>query len=502
MPQVVLYEDHSRKRLLDFLSALKGLREVAAAAAEFDVVSELERESPRLAELTRAGSWERCGRGMSDLAPAVAAFEAAFDWGAAAASGRIVPRGAGVDGAWDTAQAATRDAEASLQAYLKEQRVELSCPAAKFVNLNKDVYLLEVGPTLLPYPQPCPPPSPSQPSAACMALYTHIHCPAPPQSGFELAARTPFLLPQKAHPGWSASLPNYQRRRPSRKTTYATLRTPLYSSTQVPAALEKRAPAVFEKCSMTKDVVRFTSPALELLKQDLAAANEANEAALQVKSPPPPPTRHQTKSDVPSRDYVVMHTAGRRGEHLACAPSCRYSHFMAWPTTPLWATHRPLTFFPHRAPPLCPSQGIFTRQLAAFGAKATTWRAAVAAAAELDVLTSLALAADGYTDGPTCVPTLLPPTSTSSSDCSAGWTASGLRHPCAGVGMGGGGGGGFVPNDTALGGAAPPFLLLTGPNMGGKSTLLRQVSDRQSVPCLCPPPPPLATQVSAPDANI
>ena len=58
-PQVVLYEDHSRKRLLDFLAALKGLREVAAAAAEFDAVTELESDSPRLAELTRAGSWER-----------------------------------------------------------------------------------------------------------------------------------------------------------------------------------------------------------------------------------------------------------------------------------------------------------------------------------------------------------------------------------------------------------------------------------------------------------
>jgi hypothetical protein len=51
--QVVLYEDHSRKRLLDFLAALKGLREVAAAAAEFDQVEELESLSPRLAELVR-----------------------------------------------------------------------------------------------------------------------------------------------------------------------------------------------------------------------------------------------------------------------------------------------------------------------------------------------------------------------------------------------------------------------------------------------------------------
>lgn len=36
-------------------------------------------------------------------------------------------------------------------------------------------------------------------------------------------------------------------------------------------------------------------------------------------------------------------------------------------------------------------------------------------------------------------------------------------------------GGSFVPNDIHLGGTHANFVLLTGPNMGGKSTLLRQV---------------------------
>ena len=40
--------------------------------------------------------------------------------------------------------------------------------------------------------------------------------------------------------------------------------------------------------------------------------------------------------------------------------------------------------------------------------------------------------------------------------------------------------GSFVPNDISLGGSSSsssaPFLLLSGPNMGGKSTLLRQVA--------------------------
>ncbi len=41
--------------------------------------------------------------------------------------------------------------------------------------------------------------------------------------------------------------------------------------------------------------------------------------------------------------------------------------------------------------------------------------------------------------------------------------------------MGVAAGGSFVPNNIQLGGQAPGFIVLTGPNMGGKSTLLRQV---------------------------
>jgi DNA mismatch repair protein MSH6 len=47
-----------------------------------------------------------------------------------------------------------------------------------------------------------------------------------------------------------------------------------------------------------------------------------------------------------------------------------------------------------------------------------------------------------------------------------------LRHP---AGLASTGCGSFVPNDIVLGGSAAGFILLTGPNMGGKSTLLRQV---------------------------
>ncbi|CAA6654394.1 unnamed protein product [Spirodela intermedia] len=83
------------------------------------------------------------------------------------------------------------------------------------------------------------------------------------------------------------------------------------------------------------------------------------------------------------------------------------------------------------------------------------WRQLVSATAELDVLICLAIASDHY-DGPTCRPTIKPRLLRVTLDASG--TAS------------------FVPNDVRIGGDGhPSFILLTGPNMGGKSTLLRQI---------------------------
>jgi hypothetical protein len=72
-----------------------------------------------------------------------------------------------------------------------------------------------------------------------------------------------------------------------------------------------------------------------------------------------------------------------------------------------------------------------------------------------------------------CRPTLLQhPTSPLGTPTGGVFKATQLRHP---AGIAGGACGSFVPNDISLGGEAPGFILLTGPNMGGKSTLLRQV---------------------------
>ena len=92
------------------------------------------------------------------------------------------------------------------------------------------------------------------------------------------------------------------------------------------------------------------------------------------------------------------------------------------------------------------------------------WNSAVDAAAELDCLISLSIHAS-VSDGAMCRPSVV------GSECGPVFKASGLRNPNAVVGRCGS----FVPNDFSIGGGEAPFLLLTGPNMGGKSTLLRQV---------------------------
>ncbi|CAL8470971.1 g10513 [Coccomyxa elongata] len=110
-------------------------------------------------------------------------------------------------------------------------------------------------------------------------------------------------------------------------------------------------------------------------------------------------------------------------------------------------------------------QGVVRR----FAREHAAWEAAVQAVAELDALMSLAAVADvGSSQGPMCRPKLVTPQGDQKV-----FKAKGLRHPSAGLHLSAGAT--FIPNDIQLGGAEAPFIILTGPNMGGKSTLLRQV---------------------------
>ncbi|XP_073283875.1 DNA mismatch repair protein MSH6 [Primulina huaijiensis] len=97
------------------------------------------------------------------------------------------------------------------------------------------------------------------------------------------------------------------------------------------------------------------------------------------------------------------------------------------------------------------------------------WRQLVSTIAELDVLISLSIASEYY-EGKTCRPIL----SASFANEVPRVSAKSLGHPVLkGDTLGDGI---FVTNDITLGGSDnASFILLTGPNMGGKSTLLRQV---------------------------
>ncbi|GJV01525.1 DNA mismatch repair protein MSH6, partial [Tanacetum coccineum] len=104
-----------------------------------------------------------------------------------------------------------------------------------------------------------------------------------------------------------------------------------------------------------------------------------------------------------------------------------------------------------------------------------SWRQLVSIAAasyfsELDVLISIAIASDLY-EGPTCRPLIM---DTSSENEAPFIAAKNLGHPVLRNDTLGDGT--FIPNDVCIGGSDhASFIVLTGPNMGGKSTLLRQV---------------------------
>ncbi|XP_065307816.2 DNA mismatch repair protein Msh6-like [Dermacentor albipictus] len=101
-----------------------------------------------------------------------------------------------------------------------------------------------------------------------------------------------------------------------------------------------------------------------------------------------------------------------------------------------------------------------------FDRRRTHWEAAIHCLALLDGLLSLAHYSGSLTDA-SCTPRFLPRQAQPCLLVKAG------RHPCLLEHLGAAT---LIPNDLSLGGGgkAPVLSLLTGPNMGGKSTLMRQ----------------------------
>ncbi|GAN01573.1 DNA mismatch repair protein Msh6 [Mucor ambiguus] len=99
---------------------------------------------------------------------------------------------------------------------------------------------------------------------------------------------------------------------------------------------------------------------------------------------------------------------------------------------------------------------------AAFDESYDMWLSAVQSIAELDALMGLAKGSMNMGE-PACRPILL-------DQEKSVVEFEELRHPCVVPGVATD----FIPNDVGLGGKEASVIVLTGPNMGGKSTLLRQ----------------------------
>lgn len=118
-------------------------------------------------------------------------------------------------------------------------------------------------------------------------------------------------------------------------------------------------------------------------------------------------------------------------------------------------------------------RGILQGLIRQFCEHHSIWNGIVNVVAEMDVLISLALASN-YFVGPTCRPSIKDTTKLLNDEAHSPYLhAKELGHPVLSSQSGSGC---FVPNDVNIGGHRNAcFMLLTGPNMGGKSTLLRQV---------------------------
>ncbi|CAG8523968.1 14803_t:CDS:10 [Acaulospora colombiana] len=109
----------------------------------------------------------------------------------------------------------------------------------------------------------------------------------------------------------------------------------------------------------------------------------------------------------------------------------------------------------------------FTAQLfAAFDEDRDVWLRAIRVTAELDCLIGLAKASSAI-GTPSCRPQFV-----ESDEAFVEFTE--LRHPSIAMTLGAKESKDFIANDVALGSAKPRIMLLTGPNMAGKSTLMRQ----------------------------
>ncbi|CAO2194423.1 unnamed protein product [Urochloa humidicola] len=132
---VVLYEDASKRLLLQFTAALRGCQQMFHACSSLSTL--ICTEESQLDDLLSPG------KGLPNVSSILDRFRDAFDWSEADRNGRIIPR-EGCDPEYDATCNAIQEIEFNLKEYLKEQRKLLRPAPANYVNVGKDMYLIEV----------------------------------------------------------------------------------------------------------------------------------------------------------------------------------------------------------------------------------------------------------------------------------------------------------------------------------------------------------------------
>lgn len=132
---VVLYEDSSKRLLQQFTAALRGCQQMFHACSSFSTL--ICSKGSQLNYLLSPG------KGLPDVSSVLDRFRDAFDWSEADRNGRIIPR-EGCDPEYDANCNAIQEIESSLKEYLMEQRKLLRRASVNYVNVGKDVYLIEV----------------------------------------------------------------------------------------------------------------------------------------------------------------------------------------------------------------------------------------------------------------------------------------------------------------------------------------------------------------------
>ncbi|CAN6166912.1 unnamed protein product [Urochloa humidicola] len=132
---VVLYEDASKRLLLQFTAALRGCQQMFHACSSLSTL--ICTEESQLDDLLSPG------KGLPNVSSILDRFRDAFDWSEADRNGRIIPR-EGCDPEYDSTCNAIQEIEFNLKEYLKEQRKLLRPAPANYVNVGKDMYLIEV----------------------------------------------------------------------------------------------------------------------------------------------------------------------------------------------------------------------------------------------------------------------------------------------------------------------------------------------------------------------